>query len=369
MNNETFIIGAQHRYSTIDPFNCNRSRMILQHPNGLCTLHTNKGTLIGNLPTVSSSTEYFWHRTDPKLFYYLVHNVLYLFNTTEGKGKPLYTFSEYIPLSPGERNGVTLHGEQDLSDNGQFLVMAGDLGGQVVEVFRFDVEALRKGTTLQIQRDTFDQLYITPSNNILIGWYKAGTARFSGVELYDGQSFRFLRQVHTRSSPHMDVCRDAQGYECIVTDIEEGGFYGPALIRLSDARRTPLFAHPYAVATQFTAPQDQPWCVVSTYNPSDPRSTALLANNLVRVDFTTPPTITDLGRHGTSSSDSETQPMASISHDGKQLVWRREHDCVIADMPSTTLPPQPSELEWTIRAGVVNGELIIRSITPLGKET
>ena len=187
--------GFTHEYSTMDPWNLAHTAMILQKPGGEVWLFDANGGGGWKLPVpIVHGSQCRWSRTDPHLLYYLFLNELrFLYISDFANTGVVKKFKEYPNI-----NGM---GESDISEDGDHFVL---FSGR--EVLVYEISQDRKITSFTAPWD-FNNLYITPDNNVLL------TAT-------EGVYFRnsVLRKIANRPG-HMDVCRDANGDEiCVWTN-------------------------------------------------------------------------------------------------------------------------------------------------------
>lgn len=337
---DIIVSGVSNEYSTIDSWNCDCSKMLLRYPNGTVGMFSGDGRFVRMLP-LNTSSEPRWHRTEPNSLYFVAGNsirkmILGKDGVSDGM-LILRTFNEFVVTTPkpGERNGISTKGEQDLSDDGQFLAFCGTKADGTEWVFRFDLKNQIVGPMVQIQLITdpslpglktsaFDNIYMTPDNNILIGFYARGTARFNGVELYD-KNMTFIRQITPYAAPHLDVLRDLKGDECIVTS--DDAKPRPMMVRLADGQKTyfPEYGA-WSQATHYSA-ASKGFFLVESYDPGTPDSQAPLDNAIHK--YTLDGTRTTLRKHGASAQDYERQPKTSVSHRGLEFVYTVNGNAVI----------------------------------------
>jgi hypothetical protein len=309
-----------HEYSTMSPFNADNSRMLVLH-HSYFALYGGQGNYIKDLPLeVSSSSEPRWSRQAPNIFYYLSGNALKRYDVATDVSALVRTFSEYAR--------ITARGESELSYDGDHLALVGD----DVYVFVYTLSTDTKGPVLDTSVSSgFDNVYITPDNNVLIG-YRSGSARYNGLELYD-QNMNFLRQV-TSVIGHMDVARDITGEEIILwanaDDFPQAADCQNAIvkIRLADGARTCLISFDWTLALHVSAADNGEWFVVSTYSSLDPapvpRPTGTWSRYtneilLVRLNGAEQ---RRLAHHRSRPVNSYYyQPRASISRDGRLIVF------------------------------------------------
>lgn len=189
-------------YSTASPFNSNNRRLILQH-NSYFGLYDGNGSYLRDLPfAVNTSTEPRWSRTDPNVLFFVSGNNLMALDVASGAPSLVHAFGEYGAISG--------HGESDISQDGNHFVFAGDKRF----VFVYEISTRTKGPVLDTNGHSFNNLYITPSNSVAIGWLPNGTARFTGVELFN-RNMGFERQL-THAIGHQHLTRDANGDDVLV---------------------------------------------------------------------------------------------------------------------------------------------------------
>lgn len=334
---DILVPGVSNRYPTIDSWNCDCTRMLLEYPNGFVGLFTDDGTLIRRLPQISTSSDAVWHRTDPRTIFFVERNAVKRLIIGATEALDVITiprmFSWYVPLATGDRNGVSMKGEEDLSDDGNFLAFCGTKPDKTEWVFRLD---LRSGTTssainiplLPPGTSAFDNIYMTPDNNVLIGYYTRGFGRFMGVEMFD-KNMTFVRQITSYAAPHMDTLRNAAGDECIVTSDDSSP--APVMIRLADGLKThfPVYGD-WTQATHYSAPMGKSWFLVESYDPGTPDS-PLPLNNAIHKYGLDGSRVT-LRKHGASAVDYEDQPKTSVSHDGSRFVYTVRKTAVIVKL-------------------------------------
>jgi len=191
-----------NEYATMSPFNKDNTRLILQN-DSYFGLYDGSGTFIKALPfVVNAGAEPRWSKTDPAILYFIGGNQLKQIDVDSGSQTVVHTFSEYGVISG--------KGESDISEDGKHFVFAGDDR----YVFLFDISTGTKSGVFDTGGRSFDSLYVTPNNNATITWYTNGTARYNGIELFDGD-MNFQRQV-ARAGGHIDVARDVNDDEVLL---------------------------------------------------------------------------------------------------------------------------------------------------------
>lgn len=340
-SNDVIVSGVSNEYPAIDSFFCDCARMLLRYPNGQVGLFSAAGQFIRLLPQLNTSSNAVCHRTEPNSLYFVSGNSsrkLILGKDAASDGVLiLRTFNEFVVTTPkpGERNGISTKGEQDLSDDGQFLAFCGTKPDGTEWVFRFDLKNQIVGPMIQIplrkdpddglMKSAFDNIYMTPDSNILIGFYTRGANRFNGVELYD-KNMTFVRQVTQYAAPHMDVLRDLKGDESVV--MPDDAKPRPMMVRLADGLKTyfPEWGD-WTQATHYSAPMNKGWFLVESYDPGLPDSQDPLNNAILRYGLDGTRTV--LRKHGASAQDYEHQPKTSVSHDGSRYVYTVNGNAVI----------------------------------------
>ena len=304
-------------YSTASPFNSNASRLILQHQSYF-GLYDGSGSYLGDLPfAVNASAEPRWSRTDPDLLYFVSGNRLVRLDVATGATAVVRQFGEYSQISG--------RGESDISRDGDHFVFAGDNR----YVFVYQISTDTKGPTLDTGGQSFNNLYIAPDNSVAIGWLPTGTARFTGVELFD-RDMTFQRQL-THAIGHMRLTRDTNGDDLLVWNNSndpsplENCQNGIVKVRLSDARQTCLLQLDWSLAVHITAADGNGWAIVETYAPGDPfpqsADWATYANEIVRVRLDGSQTSRLLHHRSRPLNSYSYQPRATVSRDGSKLVF------------------------------------------------
>jgi hypothetical protein len=314
-------------YSTMSPFSQDNSRLILQHV-GYYGLYDGAGSFLSNLPLeISASSEPRWSRSESRVLYFVSGNELKEHNVDGSTTSVVHTFSEYAVISG--------KGESDISLDGDHFVFVGDNR----YVFVYTISSGAKSAVLDTaDLGGFDSVHITPDNNVTVTWLQAGSARYNGIELFDGNvgsggsggsgAMQFLRQV-TRAGGHMDVGRDTNGAEVLLwangADPAPVCNNGVVKVRLSDASQTCLATFDWSLALNVSAPDDSGWVFVATYAPSDPDPQIdpwpAYTNEIVQVkmDGTS---VRRLAHHRSRPlNDYNYTPRPSVSRDGTLLAF------------------------------------------------
>lgn len=312
--NLTFVM---NEYSTMSPFSADNSRLLLMHQSYFA-LYDGSGNYLRDLPfQIHSRSEPRWSRRDPNVLYYIDGNQLKRYHVAADVSAIVHTFSEYTTVYGA--------GESDICFDGDHFVLVGDSR----DVFVYEISTDTKGPVLDTGgRGGFDNLFITPDDNVLIGWYARGNGRYQGVELYD-KSMTFRRQV-APALGHMDVTRDIDGEEVLLW-INAGDLAPPVdcqnavvKIRLSDGFRTCLITFDWSQAQHVSAPHGSGWFFVSTYSSADlsPLSSwPKYANEIlqIRLDGSE---VRRLAHHRSRPFDGYNYtPRVAVSRDGSRLVY------------------------------------------------
>jgi hypothetical protein len=312
--NLTFVMTE---YSTMSPFNQDNSRLLLLHQSYFA-LYDGTGNYLRDLPLeIHSRTEPRWSRRDPNVLYYINGHQLKAYDVATGAVSVVRTFTEYAIVYGG--------GESDICFDGDHFVLVGDSK----DIFVYEISTDTKGPVLDTTgRGGFDNVYLTPDDNVLVSWFAGGASRYQGIELYD-RNMRFLRQVY-RAIGHMDVTRDITGEEVLLL-VNAGDPHPPAdcqnaivKIRLSDARSTCLISFDWSLAQHVSAPDGNGWFFVTTYSPADlvplvtwpPYANEILQ---IRLDGSE---VRRLAHHRSRPFDTYNYtPRAAVSRDGSRLVY------------------------------------------------
>jgi hypothetical protein len=304
-----------HEYSTISPFNVNATHMLLQHES-VYALYDISGRLVQVLPAeVHASSEPRWSLEHPHVFFYVNGNELRLFDLATGETGLVRRFDEYGSISG--------RGESDLSSDGAHFALVGD--GH--EVFLYQWTTNTKGAALDTRRfGDFDQVMVTPDNQVLVGWHAIGPGRGQGLELYDG-NMGFMKQV-SQAAGHMDLGRDFDGGQIVVranaADPDPICPNGVVKIRLGDETQTCLLSLDWSLAMHISMADVGPWILVSTFAPGDPTPDdgwAPYTNEILQVSLDGAE-VRRLAHHRSRPlNDYNYQPRAAMSRDGTRILY------------------------------------------------
>jgi hypothetical protein len=306
---------VMHEYSTISPFNLGTTHMLLQHES-VYALYDSSGRLLQVLPAdIHASSEPRWSLHQPSIFFYIDGNELRIFDIATGESALVRKFEEY-----GEISG---RGENDLSADGGHFALVGD--GH--EIFLYEWSTNTKGAALDARRfGSFDQVMVTPDNQVLVGWNAVGPGRGQGLELFDG-NMAFMKQV-SRAAGHMDLGRDFDGAQVVVrsnaADPDPICENGVVKIRLGDEVQTCLLSLDWSLAVHVSMPDVGPWIVVSTFAPADPTPDAgwaLYTNEILQVSLDGAE-VRRLAHHRSRPvNEYNYQPRAATSRDGSRILY------------------------------------------------
>jgi hypothetical protein len=315
-------------YSTMTPFNSDNSNILLVHQSYF-GLYNGSGSYIQDLPLeINSSSEPRWSRSDNHTVYYVHGNQLKSYDISSGAMSVVHTFSEYSAISG--------FGESDISLDGDHFVFAGN--SEFIFVYQISTDA--KLPVFDAGSQPFDSLYITPDNNVIVSWLTAGSARYTGQELFD-TSMTFLRQVG-HADGHKDVTSDTNGDEVLIWT--NSGDPNPIAncnngivkIRLADATQTCLLQLDWSLAVNISGPDHSGFVYVDTYapsNPTPPSGWAAYTNELLQVKLDGSQALR-LAHHRSRPNPGNTynwEPRISTSRDGSRVVYNSDYDLPAID--------------------------------------
>jgi len=359
-------------YPGASPFNSDNSRLILQHQ-GYYGLYTGSGDYLKDLPfVVHAATEPRWSRSEPDVLYYVSVNRLMKLNVAAGASSVVRSFGEYAAIRG--------RGESDISGDGDhFVFAADDLPDGPTEglvnryVFVYEISTNTKGPALDTTGHPFNSLYLAPDNSVALGWSPTGSARFTGVELFD-RNMVFKRQL-THALGHMHLTREAGGDDVLVwTNSNDPAPLancqnGIVKVRLKDAVQTCLLQLDWSLAVHITAPDQSGWVFVETYDPTDPlpgtSAWKLYTNEILQVKLDGSETRRLFHHRSRRTVNYALQPRAAVSRDGSRLVFSSNYglgaapghpgdytDAYLATVPLAT-PPRLSISDAVLMEGDV----------------
>lgn len=283
--------GATVEYSTINPFNSDNTRLLLTH-RSYFALYDGNGKYLYDLKYgssyVNASSEPRWSRTNPTNFYFVVANKLMEYNTLTKGASVIQEFSEYLPNNSQGQNGVKAMGEGDISEDGENWALCGTLIDQSQEVFLYNLKNHTKSKVLKVKANAIDNIYATPDNNVIVGFYSVGEGRQNGVELYDN-NMQFVRQV-ARAMGHQDVGRDNNGDEVLVWESAAdpkspfGNTAGSVKIRLADSSQKMLLDRDWSgIGAHIYCPKTPGWALISTFMPDENKPWRTYSSEILKV--------------------------------------------------------------------------------------
>jgi uncharacterized protein (TIGR03437 family) len=253
----------ENEYATMSAFNNDNSKFILLHESYFGLYEGATGLYVSDLPLeIAASSEPRWSRKDLVTLYYHTGNQIKSYNTSTGAMAVVHTFSEYSSISG--------NGEMDISLDGDHLVYCGD--NEFIFVYQISTD--KKYAVYDVGSKSFDSLYITPQNNVIVSWFTSGTARGTGQELFD-INMNFLRQVG-HADGHKDVTVDTNGDEVLIwTNSDDpqpiaNCNNGIVKVRLADASQTCLAQLDWSLAVHISAPDGNGTVFVDTEAPANP---------------------------------------------------------------------------------------------------
>jgi len=341
----------ENEYATMSAFNSDNSRFILLHQSYFGLYNGASGVYMNDLPfEISASSEPRWSRRDNVTIYYHSGNQLKSYNISTGGIGVVHTFSEYSSISG--------NGEMDISLDGDHFVFVGD--NKFVFVYQISTDT--KYTAFDAGSRSFDSVYITPNNNVILSWYPSGTARYTGQELFD-IDMNFLRQVG-HADGHKDVTSDANGDEVLIwTNSDDPNPIancnnGIVKIRLADASQTCLLQLDWSLAVHISAPDGNGTVFVDTEAPANPEpgSSAWVpyANELLQVKLDGSGATRWAHHRSRTANSYNWEPKLSTSRDGTRLLFASNYDLSKIDgyntqysdtyqitLPATSASPSP----------------------------
>jgi hypothetical protein len=313
------LVWVMNEYSTMAAFNQDDSRLILQHDSYYGLYDGPTGQYLSDLPfAVNAGSQPRWSRTVPTLLYYISGNQLASYDVASHVTTVLHTFGEYAAISG--------NGESDISGDGDHFVFAGDQR----YVFTYRISTGTKGPVYDTGGASFDALYITPQNNVLISWYGVGTARQQGIELFDGNMV-FQRQV-TDTEGHMHLTRDTDGSEVLVwtnsADPHPICDNGVVKVNLASGEQTCLLSLDWSLAVHITCPDGNGSCYVDTEAPADPNPAAAwpaYTDELLQVKLDGSGTARLAHHRSRPLNTYNWEPRLTVSRDGSALLFSSDY--------------------------------------------
>ncbi len=270
---QTFKDGVHHEYATMSPFNLDNTMIFLQGDNTGFFIVDRTGKIITRME-FSNSAEPRWSHTARDEFYYHEENRLMKYNVTARRATTLVTFNQYERITFGG-------GECDVSEDGDHLVVAGDM--RHVGLFQLSTGKMKRVIDLTALKP-WAEAYITANNNIAVRFDEDGEGKYQGLSLFDS-NMNFIRKVLPFGA-HSDQTRDVNGDEVIVM-----GAYrdlkpppgcennGVMKVRLSDSKKTCILPMDWGQELHVSANTNgkHRWVLVSG---TDVKGTADLPNKM-----------------------------------------------------------------------------------------
>lgn len=320
--------GLTHEYATMWPGDPLHRAIILQHPHGQLSLHyQDTGAKYADLPSVvNTGSQPRWRRTKPDCFLYLWLNELREFNAGTLTSTTIRKFSDRANI-----NGM---GESDLSEDDRHIVLC---TGR--DAFVYDYQADQIITSFTIPAP-FDSLYLTSTNQPVIGFYAGGHALWTGTMFWPLAA----------ALGHMDTSSDASGQPVMVwcnaadtTGVGKNAALancknGIVLINIATGVQKCLLSLDWSLAAHISLPDRAAFALVTTYDPKNSASVAPWANSIVKVplDGSTPSVLVKHGskiESGTTADEKYAlQPKASVSPDGTRFVYDSNGDVFLGSV-------------------------------------
>ena len=316
------LVWIEGEYSTPCPFNNDNSLFILVHESYF-GLYNSSGVYLHDLPLeITSSSEPRWSRKDTHTLYYVHGNQLKSLDVILGKTSIVHTFTPYSVIYG--------NGESDISLDGDHFVFAGDQ--KFIFVYQISTDTV--GPAFDVYTNTFDSLYLTPFNNVLISWITSGKTPLAGIELYTKEMV-FQRQVFPCNG-HKDTTLDISGSEVLIitnsNDPNPVAQNAIVKVNLSNGKQTPLLSLDWSLAVHISTPDNAGFAYVETYCPSNPEADDFkpYTNELLCVPLNGYPT-QRLAHHRSRPNAGNTynwQPKISCSRDGSRFIFASNYNMV-----------------------------------------
>lgn len=342
-------------YSTVCPWNADNSRFLGVSSDGHFIMYDSQGMFINNLPApIVATSEPRWSK-DPTKLYYVSGNALYRLSLSNGSAQVVHRFTGF--------NNIYGQGESDLSEDGDHIVLSAGATtdtGLNRTIFIYEISTDISSQVIQWPRP-FNNLYITPDNNILVG-DETGVTMLSHIPNTNIAGWQWKVKQVAQTQAHQDVTRDANGDEVLIrTNAADnppltGCNNGIEMVRLKDGLRTcllPIGWSPRGGAASLSVHiscSDNGKILVSTEAPSNPTIDQWepYTNELILLDVKST-AITRLAHHRSQNIDPNDhyiwQPKASISRDGTIGIFNSNWGQPLpgyADMYSLSVPKDPS---------------------------
>lgn len=319
-SNSGYLTWIEDEYSAASPFNKDQTRFLLVFQSYF-GMFDGQGNYLAPLPfEVNSGSEPRWSRSDPNVLYYHKANQIKQLNITTMTLTVLHTFTEYAAISG--------KGQMDISMDGDHLVFLGDAR----YLFTYQISTDKKSPVFDTGVAGYSVLYMGANNSVTISWAQSGTARFTGIELFD-VNMNFLRQL-THAAGHMHMGVDVTGEPILIWNnsadpLPVCGQNAVVKVRLEDGLQTCLLSLDFSLAMHISAP-DNTWAFVETYVPSDvdPNSPAWkpYTNEILQIKLDGSE-VRRLAHHRSRPFDNYVyEPKVSSSRDGSAIVYGSNFD-------------------------------------------
>jgi len=365
------LVSIVPRYPSIFGFNLDSSSLLLHH-GGYYAVYDGAGKYLRDLPfeVAGTNANPVWSRSAKDVLYFISGNSVKACNSVTRVITLVKQFSEYTSLFS--------FGEADISDDGRYLVLAGD--GK--NVFTFNLSTKVKGPAVDLPG--IESIHMTPLSNVLVKYHPSSppqpaATRFSGCELFTSNMV-FVRQV-IPYNPHADMMLDEALDEILVHS--NGNDPAPKLpapsyvtTRLKDSFQKAVFKSDWALASHFSCPTGRDFFFAGRYDPEGHIEGEILKiwlNGLSEV----------LALHRSKpfpGDDYEYQPKPSCNRTGDRVVFSSNFgkqpvvnytDTYMLSLAATAPVPPPvpvppvSEFVYALdqyNAEIKGGKLIVRKI-------
>ena len=324
---------VQVEYSSVCPFNCDATRLLLLHFSYFACYDGSGKYLFDCTENgrfeVHASSRPRWSTRHPEIFYYLRANQIKAYNTLSRTSILVKTFSEYSLVDD--------RGEADFGIDGRVRVLCGD--GR--EIFVFNTQTGETGPKLATEGHSWNNLYLALNGyQFLVSWNDYGTGPFQGIWIYDWdlKNARNLAPV----MGHMDVGRDTDGSDVLIWassadkhPVCGGAGTGIVKIPLNGSPPSCMMTFGWDIALHISCPMKRPGeFFISTYVGTIDIYRCSMDPSHAPEKIVDPPDM---------SVTYEQEPKVSCSRDGSTIVFIEGNDVWLADLQSSSLPPVPSE--------------------------
>lgn len=376
-----------HHYSTQSPMNSNDTMIMLGDINGNTEIVDPSGNVVVSKATFASKIQrndsgFVWDAKNPNVFYYANNNSL-MMGTVSGNS---VTFSTYYTFPEYAADVVNIMDSPDLSQDGDHLPMIGqNVRGGPEDVFIFQLSTKTKspvytttctGNVNGSNNACLHKLITTPRNGVIIQFAASGTGAEQGQHLWEAPWTRPLPLVNDGGS-HLDTGLDMNGNEVA---IQEGSSSGQAdacpTHGGSDMNTLPSMAlsclvdkNYLAIHVSYRGNASQPWVIISGQgqgngpewfdndskysapyigSASDGSSWKSYQNEIIAIRIDAANSLLKVIRLGHSYSRAnesyESQPQASISRDGKYVIFNSNMAYAHTGCPANDDAPHCSDV-------------------------